>query len=180
VWEPSDSTSERERQFLAHIKADAPLEIILRGHLWVESSLIGLIEEVLPYSEAVDLARFSFPQKLGLGVALGLVRQEYAPAYLRLNALRNRVAHDLFSAITEREQEELLHALSPKLRHISGVDDEAHKDDPFPDPLRAAIATLFVELDGVRDSVIKQREEMAALHKRVQELRAQSEGRQGK
>jgi hypothetical protein len=31
----------------------------------------------------------------------------------------------------------------------------------------------------VRDSVIRQREEMAALHKRVQALRLQSEKRQG-
>jgi hypothetical protein len=71
----------------------------------------------------------------------------------------------------------LLQALGPPLRQVSGVDDEEHKDEAFPDPLRAAIATLFLELEGVRDSVIKQHEEMAALHKRVQELRAQSEGR---
>jgi len=180
LWEPKESHSERERQFLAHIKVDAPLEIVLRGHLWVESSLIGLIEEVLPHPEAIDLARFSFPQKLSLGVALGLVRSQHAPAYLKLNALRNRVAHDLYSAITEREQEEMIQALGPELRFMSGVDAEEHAGEPFPEPLRAAIATLFVELNGVRDSVIKSREEMAALHKRVQELRAQSERRQGK
>jgi hypothetical protein len=179
LWEPTDSTSKRERHFLAHISVDAPLEIVLRGHLWVESALIGLIEEVLPHPEAIDLARFSFPQKLGLAVGLGLVRPEYGPAYLKLNGLRNRVAHDLFSAITHKEQEELLQALGPTLRHISGVDDDEHRFDSFPDPLRAAIATLLLELDGVRASVIKQREEMAALHERVQELRAQSERRQG-
>jgi hypothetical protein len=179
LWEPKESHSERERQFLAHISMDAPLEIILRGHLWVESSLIRLIEEVLPHPEAIDLARFTFPQKLGLGVALGLVRPDYAPAYLKLNGLRNRVAHDLFSAITQMDQVELLHALGPALRHMSGVDAEEHREELFPDPLRAAIATLLLELDGVRESVIKHREEMAALHKRVQELRAQSERRQG-
>jgi hypothetical protein len=179
VWEPRDSYSERERQFLTHINVDAPLEIVLRGHLWVESSLIRLIEEVLPRSEAIDLARFSFPQKLSLGVALGLVRAEYTSAYLKLNTLRNRVAHDLFSAITKAEQDELLQALGPTLRHVSGVDAEQHENDPFPDPLRAAIATLFIELEAVRDSAIKQREEMAALHNRVQALRAESEGRQG-
>lgn len=177
MWEPKEFHSERERRFLAHISIDAPLEIVLRGHLWVESSLIRLIEEVVPHPEAIDLARFSFPQKMGLGVALGLVRSEYASAYLKLNALRNRVAHDLFSAITKEEQDELLQALGPPLRQVSGVDDEEHKDEAFPDPLRAAIATLFLELEGVQDSVIKQREDMAALHKRVQELRAQSEGR---
>jgi hypothetical protein len=177
LWEPKEFHSERERQFLAHISIDAPLEIVLRGHLWVESSLIRLIEEVVPRPEAIDLARFSFPQKMSLGVALGLVRSEYASAYLKLNALRNRVAHDLFSAITKEEQDELLQALGPPLRQVSGVDDDERKDEAFPDPLRAAIATLFLELEGVRDSVIKQREEMAALHKRVQELRAQSEGR---
>jgi hypothetical protein len=84
LWEPKEFYSERERQFLAHISIDAPLEIVLRGHLWVESSLIRLIEEVLPHPEAIDLARFSFPQKMGLGVALGLVRSEYASAYLKL------------------------------------------------------------------------------------------------
>lgn len=179
MWEPKDSHSDRERQFLMHISVDAPLEIVLRGHLWVESSLIRVLEEVLPHPEAIDLARFSFPQKLSLAVALGLVQPEYASAYLKLNALRNRVAHDLFSAITEGEQYELLQALGPTLRHMSGVDNEEHKNDPFPDPLRAAIATLLLELDAVRDSVIRQREEMAALHKRVQALRLQSEKRQG-
>ena len=88
------------------------------------------------------------------------------------------MAHDLFIAIKEAEQDDLLQALGPTLRYVSGVDEEHHKNDPFPDPLRAAIATLFLELEATRDSVIKQREEMAALHKRVQALRAESERRQ--
>jgi hypothetical protein len=169
--------NDRERQFMAHINAESPLEIIIRGHLWVESSLIRLIEEVVPYPKALDLARYSLPQKIRLAVGLGLLRQEYAPAYLKLNALRNRVAHDLFSAIGETEQDDMIGALGPTLRFMSGVDAEAHKDEPFPEPLRAAIMTLLVELDGVRDIVIKRREEMAALHKRVEELRARSERR---
>jgi hypothetical protein len=167
-------SNERERQFMAHINAESPLEIIIRGHLWIESSLIRLIEEVVPYPEALDLARYSFPRKASLAVGLGLLRQEYLPAYLKLNTLRNRVAHDLFSAIGEKEQAELLQALGPTLRYLSGVDREEHKDDPFPEPLRAAIATLLVELEGLRDAVIKRREEMAALHRRVEELRARS------
>jgi hypothetical protein len=171
-----ENASEREHQFMAHINAESPLEIIIRGHLWIESSLIRLIEEVLPQPKALDLARYSFPQKTGLVVGLGLLRQEFAPAYLKLNVLRNRVAHDLFSAISEREQEDLIQALGPKLRFMSGIDEEKHKDEPFPEPLRAAIMTLLVELEGVRDSVIKHREEMAALHKRVEELRSRSRG----
>ncbi len=168
---------ERERQFMAHINAQSPLEIIIRGHLWIESSLIRLIEEVLPYPKALDLARQSFPQKVSLAVGLGLLQEEYVTAYLKLNSLRNRVAHDLFSAITEEEQEELLHALGPKLRFMSGVDREERRDEPFPEPLRAAIMTLLVELEGVRETVIKRREEMAALHKRVEELRQRSQTR---
>src|SRR5450755_2483965 len=75
--------------FIKHLTSEQPLEVLLRGHLWVEAELIAVLEDVLPFPEQIDLGRVSFPQKVSLVAAHGFIRPGDVPGYMKLNSLRN-------------------------------------------------------------------------------------------
>lgn len=99
-------------------ESESPLAQVIRGHLWVESALIALLEAVLPFPEHVDLARFSFAQKLALATAHGFISPEDLPTYQRLNKIRNQLAHSLSSAVKEDDLRDLANSFGPVTRRI--------------------------------------------------------------
>jgi hypothetical protein len=107
-----------DARWLDDIFADDPLGAVVRGHLYVESLLITLIEEALLNPEAIDLARLNFPLKMDLAVALGLVNPDDAPAFLFLNRLRNRFAHNVEATVSSEDEKAFLAAMSPRLQHM--------------------------------------------------------------
>lgn len=131
--------------FLEHINADEPLEIILRGHLWIESALIEVIRDALKVPDALKMDRLSFPQKIDLAVALGVFDSKQAPAYMKINQLRNKVAHQLASAIGEPEELELIQILSEEQQNSVGE----HESRGFPYRLRVVIVSLWTYLHAL-------------------------------
>ncbi|MGX1778098.1 hypothetical protein ACWIGW_38745 [Nocardia brasiliensis] len=110
--------------------ADSPVEKVVRGHLWIESGLISLIEATFRFPDLVDLGRFSFVQKLALVAGYGFIRPENLPAYRRFNAVRNKVAHDLSQELTEQDLLDLVNAFGDEQRdvyekHAATLDDPA-------------------------------------------------------
>src|SRR5579864_1516973 len=94
--------------FLDQLSGATPLETLLRGHLWVEAELIAALEDILPFPSQIDLGRVSFPQKVSLVAAHGFIRPGDVPAYMKLNSLRNKVAHNLAAEPNEDYADELL------------------------------------------------------------------------
>src|SRR3954454_9948496 len=93
---------------LAVLNVDSPVEMLLRGHLFVEQQLTEVLREALPNPDALDFTRLNFPTLVSLGSSLGLpnLAAEDVPALLKLNTLRNRLAHRLdwnLDAEAERE-----------------------------------------------------------------------------
>jgi hypothetical protein len=95
-------------RFVTHLTSAQPLEVLLRGHLWVEAELIAALEDILPFPKQIDLGRVSFPQKVSLVAAHGFIRPEDVPAYMKLNSLRNKVAHNLSAEPGEEYAHDLL------------------------------------------------------------------------
>src|SRR5690242_9787396 len=62
---------------LARLQSDLAtgtlLEIVLRGHLWIESEIIGGVTDQFPFPDQIDVARLTFPTKLSLAAAHGLI-----------------------------------------------------------------------------------------------------------
>ncbi|NDO88677.1 hypothetical protein [Cellulosimicrobium composti] len=81
--------------FRAHVY-DEPnrLAAFLKGHLWVERCLNSYLDQALVRAEVLNIAKESFSRKVNLAEALGLV-ENYASALRAMNAVRNRIAHDL-------------------------------------------------------------------------------------
>jgi hypothetical protein len=87
-----------------------PLGMVIRGHLFVESQLIQLLENALPDPGAIDLTRLNFPTKLDLAVALKLLSEAQKRGYLALNRLRNHLAHNMDVELSESDERRLYQA----------------------------------------------------------------------
>jgi len=163
--------TEQEKRFLTHIEADDPLQIIVRGHLYVEAELTKLLYEALPKPGAIDLSRF--PLKVDLAVALQLLWPEEKPAYIFLNKLRNKLAHNLDAEIGRTEEMEFFHTLCPRQRFAFG--DHSPDDFETPELLRQIISVLFVSTAVQVQKLIESKAETARLHQEMQKLHRQVE-----
>src|SRR6266851_4917901 len=76
------------------------LNIVIRAHLYLEHVLITLLRETFQHPDAIDLRRLSFPTKLDLCIALGLVSNELRQPISKINEMRNQVAHKLDFELT--------------------------------------------------------------------------------
>jgi hypothetical protein len=148
-------------RFQEHLKRANPLEILLRGHLWAESELIGIIEDTLPHPERVELSRISFPLKVALVAANGYLEPDDVAAFLKLNSLRNKLAHNLHIELGEELVNELLASLSQRLRYMYGNEGEefftAFGDVLWIARLRATIACLCIRLSSQREAIAEVR-----------------------
>jgi hypothetical protein len=103
---------------MKHLNAEDPLALVLRGHLYVEATLIKQIESALVNKKALADARFSFPAKIKLAVALGKVNPADARGFDALNTLRNQFAHEVEMKLADQDELKLYNALSPSQRKI--------------------------------------------------------------
>ncbi|MFZ3266158.1 MAG: hypothetical protein WA172_19280 [Terriglobales bacterium] len=103
---------------MAHLNADDPLALLLRGHLYVEAALIKQIEAVIVDRKAFDGARLPFHTKVKFGVALGKVSAADVGGFVALNDLRNKFAHNVATKLTKQDEENLYNALSPIQRKM--------------------------------------------------------------
>ncbi|MGI8807027.1 MAG: hypothetical protein ACR2KK_04150 [Acidimicrobiales bacterium] len=132
------------------------------------SHLVAVLHETLPYPDRLGLERMQFPAMVRLGSALGLANlgPDDMPGLLKLNSLRNRMAHVLDWEPDEKSELELFNSLSAKSRH-SAFGEKTLKDYEFPEGMRHMIASLAMALEVTRERLIEYRAEMMAQHQRV-------------
>jgi hypothetical protein len=96
------------KQFKKHVSEGVDIfTIIIRAQLYLEHILITLLREAFVHPEALDLRRWTFPAKLDLCIAMGLVPSELRSAIAKINEMRNHVAHKLDFQLTETIKQEL-------------------------------------------------------------------------
>ncbi len=169
----SERTEELDSATLGTILGTGtPVEILLRGHLYVEQTLTAMLIESLPFPELVDLDRFGFYRMMTLASALGTecLGPEDVGAYLTLNHLRNHLAHRLSWAPDAAAEDELWASLSPRQQDLA----DAGFQDPeamFPERMRCAIAALAIDLDANRKRLVEQRLHAVEIRQKVKRLR---------
>jgi hypothetical protein len=126
-------------KFLDIINSQNYLDGVLRGHLFIESKIVEMIQGKLTNPSVLELDKISFPLKLQLGVALGLLELEDLPAYKKINRLRNETAHKLNFEVTDEKIQDLISNLNPYQLKISNFDD----DDDLAFRFRKSIAALY-------------------------------------
>ena len=137
-------------------------EAVLRGHLWVEHELLRSLEAALPVPALADLERFRFGELVNMVAAHGLMQPDEVGGFRALNSLRNKMAHNVDSTLTERHENDLVNALG--IRHRDHVEALKTRDMPqeFPYRLKYAITAMCISLQ-------MDREALQAAHRRMRE-----------
>ena len=100
------------RKFLDDTRGENQLEVVIRGHLYVESELDNLLKLKLKEPRFLFENSFMFNSKLKTALALGLIKGEEKSAYSKLNKLRNDFAHNLNYELTEKDFNDIFSGLS--------------------------------------------------------------------
>lgn len=106
------------------LRGDENLQLVMRAHLYVEQLLFALLVEALPNPNAIDLERLTFPTKLRLAVAMGLIAEEVIPPLTGLNKLRNGFAHKPDHKFTDKDKQDLLNTIPPYVVNVILIDGD--------------------------------------------------------
>ncbi|MGA5322230.1 hypothetical protein ACPCIU_17555 [Streptomyces seoulensis] len=156
--------------FLKDINSTSPLELVIRAHLWIESRMIELLGDLVPFPDRIDFDRFTFPQKVALVAAHGALDKADVPAYLKLNSMRNKVAHRLDAALTAEDEAALINCISADLREVSMIDEPAIAARPWPEALRFVLAAMVARLEVKRRILAEVRDARRQLDAEVTRL----------
>jgi len=145
---------EKENLFLDNLNMNDPLQVVVRGHLFLENELINLLESTFPQSNCLDPADLRFPVKVKLVGALGLLPKESLSVYLKFNSLRNKFAHRLDMKITLEEIEKLINSLSDRQSYIFEARYKGTKsEENYMEYLRDIISIMFVQLMNAVENI---------------------------
>ena len=94
--------------FYRYVNSTDELTLVVRGHLSLEAVLNHVLDRARPRGLTEEFDSLRFPQRVDLAIALGKLDIESRPAWMKINAIRNRFAHDLDAKITNEEARETL------------------------------------------------------------------------
>lgn len=161
-----------ERRWKEIISAEDVLSVVVRGHSALDAMLSDAIAKAIPAAHEVELSRLSFPLKVDLAVATGMLGRECRPSMLGINKLRNQFAHTHDSVFTARQAAELRSTMSEAQRQA--LEGEI---DGKPNPsliLNRILTLLYIELDQRMEAVDDGRLRLEILHEIVEETLADS------
>lgn len=145
-----DPTNSLNR-FAKDLSREDFLGVILRGHLHIEAMLNAKIRARLRYPAAIQLdgdKGLGFAKKIELAVAIGIVPNDLAPVFKRLNKYRNHLAHNLSFQPGLNEARDFQRLFPPKVgsfyeymkAKLPNVGDEALRI------FRCSIIVLYLKL----------------------------------
>ncbi|MGG1167980.1 hypothetical protein [Bacillus cereus] len=108
--------SKDAHEFMRVTNEEDELQIILRGHIYIEHEIERLLRNHLVEPDAILGDRFMFMSKLNLAVALGLISADKKIPYKKLNDLRNDYAHALNYKMTEKALRGLVQSMDKEIR----------------------------------------------------------------
>jgi hypothetical protein len=134
------------------------LALVIRGHIYLEHVLIQTVSEEMARPDEVEMRRLSFPAKLDLGIAMGLIDPDWRPALNRVNEMRNKMAHRLEYTFDDKEKMELWRMV-PKYAQDVCFDEGKPwtEDDAQALPWVKIISAIAIMLETSRQSIKQQR-----------------------
>lgn len=122
------------------------LTFIIRGHLYIESSIVRLINKMPKSPNYLNVSRCDYKLKVSLGCALGVIPVELEPSLRQLGKIKNKFAHDLNYTLTIEDQNDIINCLKSKLgepaRYFFNTNDKE-----FPNGMRRAIQAIWIYLE---------------------------------
>jgi hypothetical protein len=105
------------------------LSLVVRAHHSIEARIQEALEYVLPRADALELRRVAFLLKVDFLIALAVIHPKFRPLFEQVNTIRNRFAHDPYSAWEASDTDKVksaIKAIDPKYP-CDGYDGNALK-----------------------------------------------------
>ncbi len=123
--------TKRNKPTLCHMLSlieDTQLQVVVLGHLIIESLIVEIIKIDIKKEDKIDLFRLNFPQKVNLCLSYELLDEKIGTFLKKLNKVRNHYAHYLGYQMKFDEIYDL-----GKMAYSSGVDytDDLNLDKEF-------------------------------------------------
>ena len=111
------------------------LEVLMRGHLWIEFALNVLLDEATAERDATGLDDMRFAQKVRIAAAFDLLNPDLIGCVSTLNRLRNKLAHNLRWEPSDADAESLIAPLNGpgRLAYDAAIGDMLEEDSRRPD-----------------------------------------------
>lgn len=105
-------------EFIKATNEEDELQIILRGHIYIEHEIEKMVRNHLVEPSAILGGRNRVPynNKLKLAVALGVLPKDKKSPYDKLGGLRNKYAHKLNYKMTESDFRELVDSMDKDIK----------------------------------------------------------------
>ncbi|CJV76078.1 Uncharacterised protein [Streptococcus pneumoniae] len=104
------------KKFTEDTKGEDELQVILRGHLYLEHELEKSLRLELVEPDYILTNRFMFTSKVNLAVGLGLLPKSRKKIYEKLNSIRNNYAHQLDFKITEKHLNDVVSCMDEEVK----------------------------------------------------------------
>ncbi|WLG16651.1 hypothetical protein QM225_005417 (plasmid) [Bacillus cereus] len=96
-------------KFYDEVSNQEPLYIFIRGHLYLESMMIQMIQKYFP-CELKDTI-FNFAHKVELISAMGYISSELKRGILKVNRVRNNLAHNIDMQLDDNVINDIMNSL---------------------------------------------------------------------
>jgi hypothetical protein len=148
------------------VRDDDPAQAFIQTHLYLDHVVSRLLYESVPFPRHLQLDRTGFSQKLQLVAAMGLLHPMHIPPIKVVNAIRNKIAHQLdyvvkpadetklrssFPKGFDKEENGNLTSLAGILRLLAVIIDVERQQRAFERTKRnQAMANVRVVLDRIK------------------------------
>ena len=153
-------------KLLQIVNARTMMSAVIRGHAAIDAALAVAISELLPQPHALEVKRLDASLKIDLATALEILPKEVRPAYQKLNAIRNRFAHEPNTRVSAQQAVDFRNTFAGTLVSMMTV-NKAEKHSPG-DIVRRGIAVLYIfaatELTHIRDQRVANNELLTIVH----------------
>jgi hypothetical protein len=129
----------------SHLRGEDDVGVVIRGHLGLENALNTLLDVGLPHGLS-NLENLRFPARVDLAIATGLLDPTGRSAWLQVNELRNRLAHDLEAVLDDAVASQLERALAVRPKKTVGLIYQPPDQDGSPrERIGWAIMSLWTD-----------------------------------
>ncbi|MET3657810.1 hypothetical protein [Sporosarcina psychrophila] len=139
--------------FISDTDSDDELQVILRGHLYIEREITGMLRIILEYPDEILSDRFMFMNKVNLAVALGIIKKEDKSVLNKVNSLRNKLAHKLNYSCNEKDYSGLSDSLRGKLKNYSANHIAAIAEEDLLTRIKNIIGVIWIYVKNEHDLI---------------------------
>jgi len=105
-------------RFHLDINSENPMQIILKGNLYIEYALRERLKEHLENPDILECDKLTFNQLARLVFSLGLLPVDIFKTVMEVNHIRNLYSHDLKYNFNEEEYRKLEITFSPDFKNM--------------------------------------------------------------